>query len=157
MPRICPHFLWADYVSILLSEVEQEQRPSENRDRAAMAVGAGFCDGECERAYTAYDPHYNIFASRTNVFSFLEDVSATKTFRRHFCRRNVRHRIVAETSAALLSLKRLSPKRPGSLFYLHRYVFAPPHVTRPHNTRFKFSEWLMKMKVANYPARTINM
>ena len=61
-------------------------------------MGAGLCDGEGERAYTAYAPHFNIFASRTNVFSFLEDVSATKTFRRHFCRRNVRRHIVAETS-----------------------------------------------------------
>ena len=63
-------------------------------------MGAGLCAGEGERAYTAYAPHYNIFASRTNVFSFSEDVSATKTFRRHF---------VAETSAAILS-----PKRPES-------------------------------------------
>ena len=40
---------------ILLSEVEQEQRPSENGDREAMVVGAGLCDGEGERAYTVYD------------------------------------------------------------------------------------------------------
>ena len=36
----------AAYVSILLSEVEQEQRPS----------GNGECDVEVERAYTVYDP-----------------------------------------------------------------------------------------------------
>ena len=47
------------YVPILLSEVEQEQRPSGNGDREAIVVGAGLCDGEGERAYTAYAPHYN--------------------------------------------------------------------------------------------------
>ena len=67
-------------LQILLSEVEQEQRLSRNRDREAIVVGAGLCDGGGERGYTAYAPHYNHFASRTNVFSCLEDVSATKTF-----------------------------------------------------------------------------
>ena len=38
------------YVPILLSDVEQEQRPSAN------GVGAGLCDGEGERAYIVYDP-----------------------------------------------------------------------------------------------------
>ena len=90
----------AAHVLILLSEVEQEQRRSGNGDRGAIVVGAGLCDGEGERAYTAYAPHHKIFASRTNVFSFLEDHLATKTFRRPF---------VAETSAA-----KLSPKRPES-------------------------------------------
>ena len=46
----------AAYVPILLSEVEQEQRPSGNGDREAIVVGAGLCDGEGERAYTVYDP-----------------------------------------------------------------------------------------------------
>ena len=41
---------------ILLSEVEQEQRPSGNGDREAIVVGAGLCDGEGKRAYTVYDP-----------------------------------------------------------------------------------------------------
>ena len=90
------------YVSILLTEVEQERRPSGNGDREAILVGAGLCDGEGERAYTANAPEYNIFASRTNVFSFLEDVSATKTFRRQ------------RRFGDSLSLKRLSPKRPES-------------------------------------------
>ena len=93
-----PRPLGAANVPILLSEVEQEQRPSGNGGREANVVEAGLCDGEGERAYTAYAPHYNLFASRTNVFSFLEDVSATKTFRRQFCRRNVRRHFVAETS-----------------------------------------------------------
>ena len=52
-------------------EVAQEQRPSGNGDREAIVVGAGLCDREGERAYTAYAPHYINFASRTNVFSFL--------------------------------------------------------------------------------------
>ena len=42
------------YVPILLSEVEQEQRPSGNGDREAIVVGAGLCDGKGEHAYTAY-------------------------------------------------------------------------------------------------------
>ena len=50
--------LGAAYIPILLSEVEQEQRPSGNEDREAIVVGAGLCDGEGERAYTAYAPHY---------------------------------------------------------------------------------------------------
>ena len=44
------------YVYFLLSEVEQEERPSRNRDREAIVVGAGLCDGEGERAYTVFDP-----------------------------------------------------------------------------------------------------
>ena len=40
----------------MLSEVEQEQRPSGNGDREAIVVGAGLCDGEGERAYTEYAP-----------------------------------------------------------------------------------------------------
>ena len=60
--RICPissSAPWppgAAYVPILLSEVEQDQRPSGNGDREAIVVGAELCDGEGERAYTAYDP-----------------------------------------------------------------------------------------------------
>ena len=48
--------LGAADVPILLSEVEQEQRPSGNGDREAIVVGAGLCDGEGERAYTVNDP-----------------------------------------------------------------------------------------------------
>ena len=53
--------LWpleAAYIPILLSEVEQE-----NEDREAIVVGAGLCDGEGERAYTAYAPHFDISGS----------------------------------------------------------------------------------------------
>ena len=59
-----PRPLGAAYVLILLSEVEQEQRPSGSGDREAVVAGAGLCDGEGERAYTAYAPHYDIFAPR---------------------------------------------------------------------------------------------
>ena len=52
-----PRPLGAAYVSILLSEVEQEQKPSGNEDREGIVVGAGLCDGEGERAYTAYASH----------------------------------------------------------------------------------------------------
>ena len=48
-----PWPLGAAYIPILLSEVEQEQRPSGNGDREAIVVGAGLCDGEGERAYKA--------------------------------------------------------------------------------------------------------
>ena len=53
MPPIsssAPRPFGAAYVPILLSEVEQEQRPSGNGD----VVGAGPCDVEGERAYTVY-------------------------------------------------------------------------------------------------------
>ena len=55
--------LGAAYYPILLNEVEQEQRPSGNEDREAIVVGAGLCDSEGERAYTAYAPHYDISGS----------------------------------------------------------------------------------------------
>ena len=57
------------YVLILLSEVEQQQRPSGNEDREAIVVGAGLCDTEGERAYTANAQHYDISWS---WHSFLE-------------------------------------------------------------------------------------
>ena len=50
-----PRLLGAAYVLILLSEVEQEQRPSGNGNRGAIVVGAGFCDSDGERACTVYD------------------------------------------------------------------------------------------------------
>ena len=58
IPSSAPRPLGAAYVPILLSEVEQEQRPSGN------GVGAGLCDCEGERAYTAYAPQFDIFAFR---------------------------------------------------------------------------------------------
>ena len=51
--------LGAAYIPILLSEVEQLQRPSGNEGREAIVVGAGLCYGEGVRAYTAYTPHDN--------------------------------------------------------------------------------------------------
>ena len=51
------HPLGAAYIPILLSEIEQEQRLSGNGGREAIVVGNGLCDGEGERAYTAYAPH----------------------------------------------------------------------------------------------------
>ena len=49
----------AAYVSVLLSEVEQVHRPSGNGDREAIVVAAGLCDGEGERSYTGYVPHFS--------------------------------------------------------------------------------------------------
>ena len=49
--------LGAAYVTILLSEVEQEQRPSGNGDREAIVVVAGLCEGE--GAYTGYAPYFS--------------------------------------------------------------------------------------------------
>ena len=62
-----PRPLGAAYVFVLLSEVEQEQRPSGNGDREAIVVGAGLCDGEGERAYTEYAP--NLEGDSTENFS----------------------------------------------------------------------------------------
>ena len=50
-----PRPLGDAYVSLLLSEVEQEQIPSGNGDRKAIVVGAGICDGQGDRAYTVYE------------------------------------------------------------------------------------------------------
>ena len=50
-PLVTAAFLAAS-VAILLSEAQQEQRPSGNGDREAIVVGAVLCDGESERAYT---------------------------------------------------------------------------------------------------------
>ena len=87
-----PRPLGAAYIPILLSEVEQEQRPSGNGDREAIVVGAGLCDGEGERAYIAYQARRfgNFFSLRRFGIFF------------------------AETSAAMFLPKRLLPKRPES-------------------------------------------
>ena len=95
-----PRPLGAAYVPILLSEVEQEQRPSGNRDHEAIVVGAGLCDGEGERAYTGYAPHI------TRNF--------TRKFRQMFLAWDVSAYFFAETSAAMFLPKRLLPKRPES-------------------------------------------
>ena len=60
--------LWPASVPILLSEVEQERRPSGNGDREAIVVGAGLFDGEGELAYIVNAPHY-ICAFRTHIRS----------------------------------------------------------------------------------------
>ena len=90
----CRFFLGAAYIPILLSEVEQEQRPSGNGDREAIVVGAGLCDGEGERAYTGYASHIirNVSA---NVFSL-------RRFGIFFLCRNVRRHVFAETSGIRL-------------------------------------------------------
>ena len=54
-----PRPLGAAFVPILLSEVEQDQRPSANGDRGAVVVGAGLCNGEGERAYTGNAPRFS--------------------------------------------------------------------------------------------------
>ena len=51
-----PQPLGPAYVRILLSEVEQEQRPTVNGVREAIVLGAGLCNGEGEHAYTVNDP-----------------------------------------------------------------------------------------------------
>ena len=66
------------YVPILLSEVEQEQKPSGNEDREAIVVGAGLCDGEGERAYTANSGR---FGKRRSGKNMAADVSAKKICR----------------------------------------------------------------------------
>ena len=66
-----PRPIGAAYIPILLSEVEQEQRPSGNGDRVAIVVGAGLCVGEGERAYPAYTPHL-CFRELTYLFRELQ-------------------------------------------------------------------------------------
>ena len=66
----CPAAPWAAYVPILLSDVEQEERPSGSGD---SEVGAALCDGEAERAYTAYAP-YLVGESTENVVRPLRKV-----------------------------------------------------------------------------------
>ena len=95
---------------------EQERRPSGNGDREAIVVGADLCDGEGERAYTAYPPHYNIFASRTKVFSRLEDVSATKTFRSNSTAFQSIPAIRSKGSTSVLSTRKIRP------IYSHPYT-----------------------------------
>ena len=73
--------LGAAYIPILLSEVEQEKRPSGNEDREAIVVGAGLCDDEGERAYT-HMPHIMIFPGGQGHFvtSHLGDNMASVTW-----------------------------------------------------------------------------
>ena len=63
-----PQLLGAACIPILLSEVDQEQRPSGNKDREAIVVGDGLFVGEGERALIAFAPHF-IFAFRTHIRS----------------------------------------------------------------------------------------
>ena len=74
----------AEYVPILLSEVEQEQRPSGNRDCEAIVVGAGLCDCEGERAYIGYAPHY-IFALKKSVFADVDNDKCLAHFAEFRC------------------------------------------------------------------------
>ena len=53
-----PRPLGAAYVPILLSEIEQEQRPSGNGDCEAIVVGAGLCDGEGERGVAVFRSNF---------------------------------------------------------------------------------------------------
>ena len=79
--------LGAAYLPILLSEVEQEQRPSGNGDREAIVVGAGLCDGKGERAYIGFAPHY-IFALKKSVFADVDNSLAHfAEFRCPLCRK----------------------------------------------------------------------
>ena len=84
-----PRSLRAAFIPILLSEVEQEQRPSGNGDREAIVVGAGLRDVEGERAYTGFAPHIirNVSA---NVFSLRRFGIFFLPKRNVFCR-NVRN------------------------------------------------------------------
>ena len=75
--------LGAAYVPILLSEVEQEQRPSRNGDREAIVVGAGLCDGEGERACTVYDP----ILGEQKFLIFFKRIAGAKTGYGTICRK----------------------------------------------------------------------
>ena len=72
--------LGVGYVPILLSEVEQGQRPNGNGDREALVVGAGLCDGEGERAYTVFDhPFFSITLAKFDIFDLT--MSTEKIYR----------------------------------------------------------------------------
>ena len=47
-------------VPLLLSEVEQEQRPSGNRDREPIVVGAGLCEVKAASVHTPYMTPYKL-------------------------------------------------------------------------------------------------
>ena len=70
--------------TILLSDVEQEQRPSGNGDREATVVRAGLCDVEGERAFTIYDPlgrkKYQKGFKRFETFYRSKNLAKTKQF-----------------------------------------------------------------------------
>ena len=71
-----PRPLGCVYSPILLSEVEQKQRPSGNGDREAIVVGAGLCNSEGERAYIAYAPHYVFAWTDTRVLFIKKPMKA---------------------------------------------------------------------------------
>ena len=112
--------LGAAYIPILLSEVEQEQRACGNEDREAIAVGAGLCDSEGERANTGYAPLIirNVSA---NVFS----LRRSDIF---FCH-NVRCHVLAEMSFAETSFAKTDgiPWSSGKMlaFQPRGFVFEP--------------------------------
>ena len=95
---IAPRPLGAAFIPILPSEVEQEQTPSGKRDREAIVVGAGLCDGEGECAYTGNAPHIirnfsgNVFSLRRFGIFFLPKRPPPCFCRNVFCR-NVRNPI----------------------------------------------------------------
>ena len=75
-------------LSILLSEVEQEQRPSGNGDREAIVVGAGLSGGEGERTYTVKDP----ILGEEKYLIYFKRIAGAKTdtgqfAERHFAKR----------------------------------------------------------------------
>ena len=59
-----PRPLGAAYVLILLSEVEQEERPSGNGDRQATVVGAGLCEVRAS-VHTPDIPNVSVFKSHS--------------------------------------------------------------------------------------------
>ena len=85
-----PRPLGAAYVPILLSEVKQEQKPSENGDREAIVVGAGLCDGEGEREYTIYGPvlvgekYLKYFKRFAGAKTLQKRINSTSKFSIHF-------------------------------------------------------------------------
>ena len=110
-----PPPLGAACISILLSEVEQEQRPSGNGEREAIVVGASLCDGGGERAYTRYAPHIirNVpaYVFRLRFFGIFLPKRPPPCFCRNVRCRNVQNpkQLRAQVDLAVLQINILQP------------------------------------------------
>ena len=98
--------LGAADVPLLLSEVEQEERPSGKGDREAIVVGSGLCDGEGERAYTAYAPHDDFsvrYLFRELEWSWLLFVVTARSFKPNDSTKKLSQMTISQVTCNLLA------------------------------------------------------
>ena len=107
-----PRPLGAAYVPILLSEVEQEQRPSGNGDRKVIVLGAGLCDGEGERAYAVYDP----ILGEEKYLIYFKRFAGAKTGYGSICRKTICRKLFGKLSLTQFLANCLSANCPVSIF-----------------------------------------